>query len=128
MKSDLSGHGHTSRWQWDAPLLFASSGFLLMTAVAVGQFLRALESFETLFKELGVQIPGLTVVTLNPWTHLIAGATLTLMIGFRHRRGIKEWATALWVVTLLTYIAISHAGLFEPLILLVSQIGMKVSG
>lgn len=96
-----------------------------MTAVAVAQFLRASVSFEALFKELGVVIPWFTLVVLNPWTHVTAGLILTAMVGLRHHRGLKEWVTATWVVTLLAYIAISHAGLFEPLIRLIDRLGAK---
>jgi type II secretory pathway component PulF len=108
--------------------VLASSGFVLMTIVTTGQFLRVIDKFAQIFKELGVQIPRLTEVVLNPWTHVISGAFLLALVALRHRPGKKEWATAAWVVALLGYIAISHMGLFEPLIRLIDNLGKQASG
>lgn len=120
--------GPATRWRFNGPLLLASCGFLLMTLVAVGQFLRLIGIFENVFKELGVAVPSFTVVMLSPVTHLAAGSVLLSLVVARHHRGMKEWATAVWVVSLLTYIAVAHAGLFEPLIRLMDQLGAKASG
>jgi type II secretory pathway component PulF len=120
--------GRATRWNWEAPIILASSGFLLMTLVAVGQLLRVIGSFESLFQELGVAVPSSTMVMLSPVTHLTFGAVLVSLVAARHYRGMKEWATAVWVASLLTYIAVSHAGLFEPLIRLIDQLGAKASG
>lgn len=117
-----------TRWHWGAPMIFASSGFLLMTAVAVGQLLRVIGSFEQMFKELGIQIPKFTQFVLDPLPHILVGGVLAALIVVRHHDRMREWATALWVVCLLTYIALAHIGLFEPLIRLVEQLGMSASG
>lgn len=108
--------------------MLASAGFLLITLVAVGQFLRVVGSFADTFKELGAQVPQLTALVLEPWFHVLSGSVLMVLIFMRHRHGMKEWLTAVWVVMLLVYIAITHAGLFEPLIRLVQQLGEKASG
>jgi hypothetical protein len=47
----------SASWQWDNPTLFATTGFVLMTVVAVGQMLRATSRFVGVFEELGVQLP-----------------------------------------------------------------------
>lgn len=106
-------------------MALASAGFLLMTLVAVGESLRAISRFEVIFKELGIQLPHLTVLILAPMTHVLSAVVLVALIVMRHGRGMKEWATSLWVVTLLLYLALTHIGLFEPLINLMEHLGQQ---
>ena len=104
-------------------MVLASTGYLLFTLVAVGQWLRVIGSFSDVFKELGIQIPSWTAVVLEPWFHLVIGFVLVVVIIMRHRQGMKEWLTAVWVVVLLIYLAMTHAGLSEPLIGIIRQLG-----
>lgn len=111
------------RWQWDAPTSTATAGFTVMTAVAVIEFVRAAPLFERIFKELGVRVPMMTEVVQMPWVHLVAGVVLAVPLVLRHHEGWKTWATTVWIVGLLTYIACSHVALFEPLIRLIDDLG-----
>jgi hypothetical protein len=128
MKPDLLTQAHAARWQWDAPTLAVTGGFVVMTAIAVVQFLRAAAHFEQLFKELGVAVPLLTQVILSEWVHVVCGLALMVPLILRHRVAWKPWATTGWILGILTYIACSHAGLFEPLLRLIEQLGAQPSG
>ena len=126
MKSDPLKPGQT--WQWDAPTLAATGGFMAMTVIAVVQFMRAAPAFERLFKELGIAIPLLTQVIVLEWVHVVCGLVLMVPLILRHRAAWKSWATTAWILGLLAYLACSHAGLFEPMLRLTEQIGVKTSG
>jgi hypothetical protein len=115
----------SASWQRDNPTLFATTGFVLMTVVAVGQMLRATSRFDGVFKELGVQLPLVTQMVLSPWIHVTMGVILLVPLFLRHRAGWKPWATAVWVVIFLMYLGVCQAGFFEQMLRLIEVIGKQ---
>ncbi len=110
-------------WQWDKPTLFATVGFMLVSIVAVGEMLREIPKFLAVYNELGIQLPHMTEMALNPWVHVAMGVILLVPLLLRHRADWKPRATAVWIVVLLTYFIFSHVAFFQPLVRLVVQLG-----
>jgi hypothetical protein len=80
---------------------------------------------EQIFKELGVQLPSITILTLETMTPVIATAALAGSAAMVAIRGLRVVGICAWVIALFLYLGFWALGFGLPLIFLMEQLGQQ---
>ena len=106
---------------WDIAVMVAATVVLLVMALLITP------KFAQIYKELGVQLPGMTEDVLGVWFHVLALFVLAAPCAWRFRAGSKSWATTVWFMLAALYVVLLVAALFMPLIGVSMRLGEQTN-
>lgn len=98
----------------------AASIIVTWNALLLGYFL---PRFELIYRELGIQLPRLTLWVIDPWIHVLVGSGMLGLTAWRYRQSWRRWLTHVLVVLLGSHILTVIIGLLMPVIGLREQVG-----
>lgn len=102
------------------------AGVLVAVSVLLGIVVWVVRArMELIFKELGVQLPGITILTLETITPVIATTVLAACGAMIAIRGLRLIGSCAWVIALFLYLGFWVVGFGYPLINVIEQLGKQ---
>ena len=91
------------------------AGVLVAVSLALGLAAWLFRSrMEQIFKELGVQLPGITIIAFDPIAHVIALMLLAGCAAMIAIRGLRVIGISAWVIALFLYLGFWAVGFGLP--------------
>lgn len=104
------------------------AGVLSAISVALGVVVWLVKiRIEPVFKELGVMLPGITVLALDPLVHVIALVVLAGSAAMIAIKGLRVIGSCTWVIFLFLYLGFWALSFGFPLLKMTEQLEEKAS-